>query len=96
MWAGGLGEPLVFLHGIGGNRTNWAAQLAGLSDRWRCIAFDFRGYGDSEDVGLARFLRFLRGRHARARRAEVPRCHLFGLSMGGLVAQAFYARNRGR
>jgi 3-oxoadipate enol-lactonase len=90
----GEGEPLLFLHGIGGNRTNWASQLAGLSDRWRCTAFDFRGYGDSEDVASLDFFDFVQDVERVLDALQVQRCHLFGLSMGGLVAQAFYARHR--
>ncbi|MGV3635947.1 MAG: alpha/beta fold hydrolase [Pseudorhodoplanes sp.] len=90
----GAGEPLVFLHGIGGNRTNWAAQLAALSDQFLCVAFDFRGYGDSEDIsdGLD-FFDFVEDvRHVLAENG-ISRCHLMGLSMGGLVAQAYYTRH---
>ena len=91
----GEGEPIVFLHGIGGNRTNWASQLAGLSDIWRCVAFDFRGYGDSEDVpGALDFFDFTQDVARVLAELGILRCHLVGLSMGGLVAQAFYARHR--
>ncbi len=86
-------EAVVFLHGIGGNRTNWAAQLAGLSDRWRCVAFDFRGYGDSEDVVTLEFFDFTEDVARVLDQLAIARCHLVGLSMGGLVAQAFYARH---
>ena len=90
----GAGEPLVFLHGIGGNRTNWSAQLAALSDQFLCIAFDFRGYGDSEDVSAGLdFFDFVDDVRRVLVEAGIERCHLVGLSMGGLVAQAFYARH---
>lgn len=89
----GAGDPLVFLHGIGGNRTNWSAQLAALSDQFLCVAFDFRGYGDSEDLpdGLD-FFDFVEDVRSVLAENGIERCHLMGLSMGGLVAQAFYAR----
>lgn len=90
----GSGEPLVFLHGIGGNRRNWTAQLTALSDRYRCVAFDFRGYGDSEDVdGDLDFFDFVEDTRHVLDELQIGRCHLFGLSMGGLVAQAFYAKH---
>ena len=92
----GDGEALVFLHGIGGNRANWAPQLAALSDRYRCIAFDFRGYGDSEDVAAIDFFDFVQDVERVLDALSISRCHLVGLSMGGLVAQAFYARHRDR
>jgi 3-oxoadipate enol-lactonase len=90
----GAGEPLVFLHGIGGNRTNWSAQLAALSDQFLCVAFDFRGYGDSEDgSNTLDFLDFVDDVQGVLEENGITRCHLFGLSMGGLVAQAYYARH---
>ncbi|MET0866812.1 MAG: alpha/beta fold hydrolase [Pseudorhodoplanes sp.] len=90
-------EALVFLHGIGGNRTNWASQLADLSDAWRCVAFDFRGYGGSDDVaGALDFFDFTDDVARALDELAIARCHLFGLSMGGLVAQAFYARHPDR
>jgi 3-oxoadipate enol-lactonase len=90
----GTGEPLVFLHGIGGNRTNWSGQLAALADQFQCIAFDFCGYGDSED-GSAKldFFDFVDDVRRVLAEIGISRCHLMGLSMGGLVAQAYYARH---
>lgn len=90
----GAGQPLVFLHGIGGNRSNWSAQLAALSDQFLCVAFDFRGYGDSED-GSAKldFFDFVDDVRRVLAEIGITRCHLMGLSMGGLVAQAYYARH---
>jgi pimeloyl-ACP methyl ester carboxylesterase len=89
----GSGSALVFLHGIGGNRRNWTSQLAALSDRFRCIAFDFRGYGDSDDVARLDFMDFVEDVDHVLAELSIERCHLVGLSMGGLVAQAFYARH---
>jgi 3-oxoadipate enol-lactonase len=89
----GSGAALVFLHGIGGNRRNWKSQLATLSDQFRCIAFDFRGYGESDDVESLDFTNFVDDIECVLAELSVERCHLFGLSMGGLVAQAFYARH---
>ena len=42
-------ETLVlFLHGIGGGRTNWVSQLAAAAPFARAAALDLRGYGDSQ------------------------------------------------
>ncbi|MGB3167251.1 MAG: alpha/beta hydrolase [Alteraurantiacibacter sp.] len=38
---------LVFLHGFPENHRTWRHQIAHLSDRFRCIAPDQRGYGNS-------------------------------------------------
>jgi pimeloyl-ACP methyl ester carboxylesterase len=36
--------PVVLLHGVGANSMHWRHQLAGLSDRWRVIAWNAPGY----------------------------------------------------
>ena len=41
------GPLVLFLHGIGGGRSNWAAQLGVVGHTWRAAALDLRGYGDS-------------------------------------------------
>lgn len=43
---GGAGEPAVlFLHGLGGNASQWAAQLEHLRRKRRTLAVDLRGHG---------------------------------------------------
>ncbi len=37
----------LFLHGIGGNRSNWDDQLPAIAEIMPCAALDLRGYGDS-------------------------------------------------
>ncbi len=41
----GTGDLVVLFHGLGGSRISWDAQLAGLSDRHRVVAWDLPGYG---------------------------------------------------
>lgn len=44
----GSGKVLcLFLHGIGGNRSNWNDQLTALGSLMPMAALDLRGYGDS-------------------------------------------------
>ena len=45
----GQGSPaLVFLHYWGGSRRTWSGVVEQLSDRFRCIAVDLRGWGKSD------------------------------------------------
>lgn len=89
----GAGELVVMLHGVGGNRRNWFSQIAALEPSFRAVAWDARGYGDSDNyVGAFGFgdvsndlLRVLD--HFGAERA-----HLIGLSMGGNIAMDFALR----
>jgi 3-oxoadipate enol-lactonase len=42
------GEPLILNNGVFMNTTSWAFQLADLSRRYRVLAYDMRGQGQSE------------------------------------------------
>src|SRR4051794_41761866 len=45
----GSGEPVVvFSHGLFMDHTMFEPQVRALSDRWRCIAWDERGHGQTE------------------------------------------------
>ena len=45
--SGGLGQPLVFLHGTGCDTSDWTQVIERLPCEQRCIALDFRGHGRS-------------------------------------------------
>lgn len=77
---------VVFLHGLGGSRTSWGPQIEGLSECFRCIAWDMPGYGASAPV---RPLTLAAIADAVARlldAAAVSRAHLVGESFGGMHA----------
>lgn len=89
----GTGTPVIFLHGIGGNRSNWSDQLSPFARRYLAIAWDMRGYGASDDYDGVFELDAVCGDLCRVlehfgRDAAV----LVGLSMGGMIAQEFYRR----
>ena len=46
--AAGRGLPIVFVHEFAGDLRSWEAQLRHFSRRYRCIAFNARGYPPSE------------------------------------------------
>ena len=88
----GEGELLVFLHGIGGNKTNWHLQLPEFSNYFKTVAWDARGYGGSDDYeGDLDFSDFSRDLERVLDHFEAGKAHLCGLSMGGRIAQDFYA-----
>ena len=45
---GGEGSTLICMRGVTGNAWNWYAVAAGIEDRRRVLALDFRGYGESQ------------------------------------------------
>jgi 3-oxoadipate enol-lactonase len=88
----GKGELLIFLHGIGGNRTNWRTQLEHFGKDFHVVALDARGYGDSDDYeGPLEFSDFARDLAGVLEHLGAEKAHLCGLSMGGRIAQDFYA-----
>ncbi len=88
----GQGDAVLFLHGIGGNRSNWSAQLQRFGQEFQAVAMDLRGYGDSGPLGPEfAFTDFSQDVLRVLDTLEIARAHIVGLSMGGLVAQAFYA-----
>ena len=46
--AGSGGTAIVFLHGVGSDKSVWHPQLAHFGRTRRTIAFDYPGYGDSD------------------------------------------------
>jgi pimeloyl-ACP methyl ester carboxylesterase len=86
----GEGDTVFFLHGIGGNRHSWDAQVECFSRRYRAVAWDARGYGDSEDYeGPLEFAVFTRDIVRVLDHLGAGRIHLVGLSMGGRIARNF-------
>ena len=88
----GVGELVLFMHGIGGNRTNWTQQIARFGDHFLAVAWDARGYNGSEDYdGELDFSDFARDILRVLKFYGRKKLHLVGLSMGGRIAQDFYA-----
>lgn len=89
----GTGPLVVFMHGIGGNRTNWHDQLPEFGRHFHAVAWDARGYGGSDDYdGPLDFGEFAHDLARVVRHFGAARAHLVGLSMGGMIAMDFYAR----
>jgi 3-oxoadipate enol-lactonase len=83
----GSGELVVFMHGIGGNRSNWRPQLPAFGERFSAVAWDARGYGASDDYeGALAFDDFVSDVLRVLDHFGVDKGHLVGLSMGGRIA----------
>ena len=82
----GAGQAVLFLHGLGGSRTSWEPQLAGLSEAFRCIAWDMPGYGASAPVEPLTFAAIADSVARLLDAAAVERAHLVGESFGGMHA----------
>jgi len=84
----GAGPLVVFLHGIGGNRTHWDDQLPVFAREFTAGAWDARGYGDSDDYdGPLAFADFRADCLRVLDFLGAERAHLVGLSLGGRIAR---------
>jgi pimeloyl-ACP methyl ester carboxylesterase len=74
----------------------FAAQVAALSPRYRCVTFDFRGQGQSEVTADGYDMDTLADDAARVIEAlQCAPCHFVGLSMGGFIGMRLAARRPG-
>ena len=88
---GGSTTPIVFLHGVGSDRSVWRPQLAHFAASRRALAFDYPGYRESDPAAPGT----TRDDYAAAvlsamRELGVERAHVCGLSLGGVVAVAMH------
>ena len=85
----GNATPIVFLHGVGSDKSVWHPQLEHFGRERRAIAFDYPGYGDSDPApdGTTRD-DYAEAVHAALHALDVERAHICGLSLGGVVAIA--------
>jgi pimeloyl-ACP methyl ester carboxylesterase len=88
----GSGAPIVLLHGFPFNRSIWDEQVAVLTDRYRVITPDLRGFGKTPlpADGASEMTDMARDVAALLDQLEIRRVIMGGLSMGGYVAFAFY------
>jgi pimeloyl-ACP methyl ester carboxylesterase len=81
----GRGTPVVFAHEFSGDLWSWEKQIQHFSRRYRCIAFNARGYPPSE---VPKALSAYSHRHAVddiaavMRALGVRKAHIMGCSMG--------------
>jgi pimeloyl-ACP methyl ester carboxylesterase len=88
--AQGQGAPILLIMGLGWPSYLWHRTRPVLASRFRTIALDNRGVGQS-DVPPGPYSMALMASDAAAvlDAAGVERAHIFGLSMGGMIAQEF-------
>ena len=86
----GSGAPVVLLHGFPFNRSLWKPQLEALKSRYRVLAPDLRGHGESEVTNGTVTMEIMAQDVASLMDSlEIQSAALGGLSMGGYVALAF-------
>jgi pimeloyl-ACP methyl ester carboxylesterase len=91
--ARGEGEPLLLIMGLGATLEGWSRVGPALAESYRTILFDNRGTGRSSvPPGPYPIEAMAADAAAVLDAAHVRRAHVFGMSMGGMIAQEFALR----
>ncbi len=88
----GQGTPVLFVHEFLGEYRSWEAQLRHFSRRYRCIAYNARGYPPSdvpERVEDYSFEHQRAGVRAMLDGLGIDKAHVVGLSMGAFATFYF-------
>ena len=93
---GGDSTPIIFLHGVGSDKSVWASQLAHFSQQRRVVAFDYPGYGESDPSPDASGDDFAAVILAAMDALDIDSAHVCGLSLGGVIAIALHAADPSR
>lgn len=84
----GSGPPLVMIRGLSRSLRFWEPFLPHLREHFTLLLFDHRGIGRSKVHDVKFNIRELAHDLAAVMdEAQVPRAHVFGISLGGMVAQ---------
>ena len=97
-WGKPDAPTIVLLHGGGQSAHTWDACCLVLARRYRCLALDQRGHGDSEwsPEGAYEIEDHVRDLEGFVARVALPGAMLVGMSMGGINATAYAARHPSR
>ncbi len=79
-------EPLLLIHGVGGDSSNWDEIVPQLEPRFGVIRIDLPGHGRSAPIRSPVTVFDLARRVAEM--MDVASAHVAGFSLGGQVAQA--------
>ncbi len=84
----GAGEPLVLIGGFGMTKEFWRLQVPALAPHFQVLTFDNRGAGESTVPSEAFTLADMASDTIALMDAlNIPSAHIFGVSMGGMIAQ---------
>jgi pimeloyl-ACP methyl ester carboxylesterase len=86
----GSGAPLLLIMGLGWSSHAWYRTRPILNERYRTIVLDNRGVGQSDaPPGPYSIPQMASDAAAVLGAAKVNAAHVFGVSMGGMIAQEF-------
>jgi 3-oxoadipate enol-lactonase len=85
------GTPwLAFSHSLACSARMWDGQIAAFKDRYRILAYDTRGHGQSAaPKGAYTLEQMADDLRALLKHLKIEKTHYCGLSMGGMIGQTF-------
>lgn len=92
----GVGHPIVLIHGVGGNLSNWDEVCDKLSIEFDIIRLDLRGHGESGPIDKLSIDTFVEDVVDLMNEEDIRQAHLVGFSLGGLIAQRLAITNPDR
>jgi pimeloyl-ACP methyl ester carboxylesterase len=87
----GKGPVVLLIHAFPLNNTMWTSQVAALSNRFRVIAPDIRGFGESQPASPWTMEEMADSLNEFLDELHVKDSAVVGVSMGGYIALAFWS-----
>ena len=92
-WGDPSAAPLVLLHGLSSHARSWDTFAEAMAARYRVLALDQRGHGESAWAGDYAPERRVEDMEAFADALGLETFSLLGLSMGGICAYGYAAQH---
>jgi 3-oxoadipate enol-lactonase len=90
----GAGAPVLLIMGLGMNATGWWRTIPVLAESFRVLSFDNRGVGRSaRPRGPYSVVQMATDAIAVLEAAGERRAHVYGISLGGMIAQELALRH---
>ncbi len=86
----GTGPAIIFIHGLGLDRTVWEKQVEALSPTLKTVVYDLIGHGKTASIEAEHTVELYAAQLVRMMDAlGIDRAVIVGFSLGGLIARGF-------